>query len=49
MEHEVEGVRSRGRPRRTWRKVAQNDCQTCKLNRKDAKDFNRWRKHIKDD
>jgi len=37
-----------GRPKRTWREVVQKDCQTCKLNRKDAIDRSRWRKLIKD-
>jgi len=27
MEYEVEGSRPRGRPKRTWREVAQKDCQ----------------------
>jgi len=31
MEYEVEGVRPRGRPKRTWTDV-QKDCQVCKLN-----------------
>jgi len=30
MEYEVEGSRPRGRPKRTWRKVAQKDCEACK-------------------
>jgi len=47
----VEGARSRGRPKKTWREVVQKekDCQACKLNRKDAMDCSRWRKQIKDD
>jgi len=49
MEYEVEGARSRGRPKRTWREVVQKGCQTRKLNREDAMDCSRWRKHIKDD
>jgi len=27
MEYEVEGFRPRSRPKRTWRRVVQNDCQ----------------------
>jgi len=32
-EYEVEGSRSRGRPKRTWREVVQKDCQARNLNR----------------
>jgi len=31
MEYEVEGPRPRGRPKRTWREVAEKDCQARKL------------------
>jgi len=48
MEYEVEGVRSRGRPKKTWTKIVQKDCQAHKLNREDAMDRNRWRKQISD-
>ena len=27
MEHEVEGSRPRGRPKRTWKEVVREDCQ----------------------
>jgi len=47
MEYEVEGCRSRGRPKRTWREVVQKDCQACRLNREDAMDHSRWKKLIK--
>ena len=43
MENEVEGVRPRGRPKRTWREVVQKDSQACKLN-EDAMDCCRWRR-----
>jgi len=33
MEYEVEGSRPRGRPKRTWREVAEKDCYACKLNK----------------
>jgi len=46
MEYEVEGVRPRGRPKKTWREIVEKDCQSCKLNREDR---NRWRKEIRDD
>jgi len=49
MEYEVEGARSRGRPKRTWREVVKKDCQARKLNREDAMDNSIWRKQIKDD
>ena len=42
MEYEVEGSRSRGRPKRTWKEVVQKDCQTHKLNGEDAMDCSRW-------
>ena len=48
MEHEVQGPRPRGRPKRTWREVVQEDCQACKLNKEDAMDRCKWRKVIKD-
>ena len=48
MEYEVEGSRPRGRPKRTWRKVVEKDCQASKLNKEDAIHCSRWRKLIKD-
>jgi len=48
MEYEVEGPRPRGRPKRTWREVVKEDCQSCKLNKEDAMDRCKWRKLIKD-
>jgi len=48
MEYEVEGLRPRGRPKRTWREVVEKYCQACKLNKEDAMDHSRWRKLIKD-
>jgi len=46
---EVEGARTRGTPKRTWREVARKDCQAYNLNRKDATVRSRRRKLIKDD
>ena len=43
----VEGSRPRGRPKRTWREVAQKDCQAHKVNTEDAMDRGRWKKLIK--
>ena len=41
MEYEVRGLRPRGRPKRTWRKVVEEDCQARKLNKEDAIDRSR--------
>jgi len=30
MEHEVEGSRPRGRPKKTWKEVVREDCQARK-------------------
>jgi len=49
MECEVESARPSSRPKKTWRKIVENDCQACKLNREDAMERNRWRKLIRDD
>jgi len=49
MEYEVEGTRPRGRPKKTWREIADKDCQAHKLNKENAMDHNRWRKQIRDD
>jgi len=38
MEHEVEGSRPRGRPKKTWKEVVREDCQARKLNKEDAMD-----------
>jgi len=34
MEYEVEGARSRGRPKKTWREIVEKDCQAHGLNRR---------------
>ena len=47
-EHEVEGSRPRGRPKKTWKEVVREDCQACKLNKEDAMDRCKWRKVIKE-
>jgi len=49
MEYEVEAARPRGRPKKTWREIVEEDCQARKLNRDDAMDLNRWRIQIRDD
>jgi len=38
MEHQVEGPRPRGRPKKTWKEVVREDCQARKLNKEDAMD-----------
>ena len=38
MEYEAEGLRPRGRPKRTWTVVVEKDCQARKLNNEDAMD-----------
>jgi len=49
MEYYVEGARSRGRPKKTWREIVEKDCQVRKLNGEDAIDHIRWMKQIRDD
>ena len=49
MEYEVEGDRPRGRPKKTWREIVEQDCQACGLNREDAIDRIRWMKQIRGD
>ena len=44
LEHEVEGSRPRGRPKKTWKEVVREDCQARKLNKEDAVDRCKWRK-----
>jgi len=34
MDYEVDGARPRGRPKKTWKKIAEKDCQACTLNNK---------------
>ena len=48
MEHEVEGSRPSGRPKKTWKEVVREDCQARKLNKEDAMDRCKWRKMIKE-
>ena len=49
MDYEVEHARSRGRPKKTWREIVEKDYQARGLNREDAMDHIRWKKHIRDD
>jgi len=41
MEYEVQGVRSRGRPKKTYRETVEKDHQARKLNTENAMDRNR--------
>jgi len=45
----VEGARTRGRPKKTWRKIVKKDSLARKLNKEDAMDRKRRRKWIRDD
>ena len=45
---EVEGVRPRGRPKKTWSKVIEKDCHTRQIYKEDAMDCRKWRKLITD-
>jgi len=49
VEHEVEGARPRGKPKKTWTETVEKDCQARKLNKEDAMNRKRWRKQIRDD
>jgi len=48
MDFEVEGVRPRGRPKKTWTEVIEKDCRIQQLCKEDAVDSRKWRKLIKD-
>jgi len=48
VDYEVEGVRPRGKPKKTWIEVTEKDCQTWQICKEDAVDRSKWRKLIKD-
>jgi len=48
MDYEVEGVRPRGRPKKTWSEVIGKDCLTCQICPEDVIDNRKWRKLIED-
>ena len=48
MEHEVEGPRPRGRPKKTWKEVVREDCRARGLDKGDAMDRCRWREMMKE-
>ena len=44
---EVEGIRQRGRPKKTWWDCVKNDIESFGLSQKDAQSRNKWRRRIK--
>ena len=46
MQHEVEGKRPKGRPRKTWRETVAADLRKLHLREEDAKDRAKWRAAI---
>jgi len=44
---EVEGIRQRGRPKKTWRDCVKNDMESLGLSQKDAQFRHKWRRRIK--
>jgi len=48
MYYEVQGVRPRDRPKKTWTEAVEKDSNIRQLNKEDAMDHSKWRKLIKD-
>ena len=46
MDFVVEGVRSRGRPKRTWKEVVEGDMKSLKLRKEDVLVCGKWRRLI---
>ena len=44
---EVEGIRQRGRPKKTWWDSVKNDMDSLGLSQMDAQSRNKWRRGIK--
>ena len=44
---EVEGIRPRGRPKKTWWNCVKNDMESLGLFQKDVQSRNKWRRRIK--
>ena len=44
---EVEGIRQRGRPKKTWWDCVKNDMESLGLSQKDAQSKNKWGRRIK--
>jgi len=47
MTWEVEGIRQRGRPKKTWWDCVKNDMKSVGLSQKDAQFKNKWRRRSK--
>ena len=47
MTWEVEGIRQRGRLKKTWCDCVKNDMESLGLSKKDAQSRNKWRKRMK--
>ena len=47
MTWEVEGIRQRGRPKKTWCDCVKNHMESLGLSQKDAQSRNKWRRRIK--
>ena len=48
MDYEVEAIRSRDKPKKTWAEAVENDCQIQQLDQKDAMDCSKWYNTHKD-
>jgi len=46
MDYEVEGVRPKGTPKKTWSEVIKKDCQTRQICKEDDMHRRKWRKLI---
>jgi len=44
---EVEGIRQRGRPKKTWWDCVKKDMESLGLSQKDVQSRNKWRRRIK--
>jgi len=47
-DYEVEVVRPRGRPKKTWSEVTEKHCQTQQICTENATDHRKWKTLIKD-
>jgi len=44
MDFEVEGVRPRDMPKKTWSEITEKDCQTRQTCKEDAMNCRKWRR-----
>jgi len=49
IDYEVEGVRPRGRQKKTWSEFVEKDCKTRQLCNEDTVNCTKWRKLVKDE